>query len=190
MKELAKLVIVLTVICAASGSLMALVHDMTAERIEIANQAGKIDAIREVLPECDNNPVEDTKTVETGGEEWMFYVARKGGVFAGTAFVATSEEGYGGNINVMVGIDAEGKVLAIEILPPLKETPGLGAKVVEDSFRQGFKGRDIRNTAWKVGKDGGDIDEITAATISSRAVVSAVGKGIAVYLDNKDRISR
>jgi electron transport complex protein RnfG len=190
MKEIAKLIIVLTLICAASGSLMALVYDLTKEPIAKANLAGKVAAIKNVLPECDNNPIEDTATVSVDGKDWEFFIAKNGGAYAGAAFVSTSSEGYGGKIHVMVGVNADGKVEAIEILAPHAETPGLGAKITEPAYRGIFSGLSLTETKWAVTKDGGEIDGITAATISSRAVVNAVKAGVDVYLANKDKITQ
>lgn len=190
MKEIAKLIAVLAIICGVSGSLMALVHDMTKERIAMANEAAKINAMQSVLPEFDNNPLMDTKTISSDGNEWLFYIARKDGQFAGTAFVTTSSEGYGGNINIMVGVNAKGELKAIEILSPHQETPGLGAKITGDKFKKNFIDKDIRTTKWKVAKDGGDIDQITAATISSRAVANAIKQGLDVYIANESEIAR
>lgn len=190
MKNLAKLILVLTIICVASGSLMAFVYGLTKERIRIAQEEAKNRAIKTVLPECDNNPVENAVTIEVDGQTWTFFVARKGGQFAGAAFLTSSSEGYGGTINVMVGVNVDGKVQAIEILPPVTETPGLGAKITEKKFKDVFAGKNIKETKWAVIKDKGDIDQITAATISSRAVVGAVKTGLDLYTQNMEKIRK
>ena len=91
-----------------------------------------------------------------------------------------SPKGYGGTIRLLVGVNAAGTVQGLAVLEQ-KETPGLGAKIKDDGFRGQFKGLRIIDTRWKVRKDGGDVDEITAATISSRAVVEAVARGLDVY---------
>ena len=87
----------------------------------------------------------------------------------------------------MVGVNAAGEIQGVEILKQL-ETPGLGARITEPGFRQGFAGRNIADTDWRVRKDGGDIDQITAATISSRAVVEAVKAGVEVFKRNEEQI--
>jgi electron transport complex protein RnfG len=188
MKNIAKLILVLTVICSVSGALMALVNDLTIDKIAAANLAGKIEAMKKVLPEFDNNPIEDTAVITVGDAEWEFFIARQGGKAIGSAFVSTSPEGYGGDIHVMVGINAEDKIQAIEILKPLAETPGLGAKIEGAPFRGHFAGLSLVGTKWAVKKDGGQIPHITAATISSRAVVNAIKQGLDVYLAHKDEI--
>jgi electron transport complex protein RnfG len=192
MKDIAKLIIVLTVICAVSGSMMAVVNDMTKDRIREANERAKLEAMKSVLPEFDNNPVEDAKAISADGEDWTFFIAKQASQFVGAAFVSTSHKGYSGDIHVMVGVSAKNKILAIEILTPHKETPGLGARITEYDFRCRFIDKDINinETKWAVTKDGGDIDQISAATISSRAVVEAVKQGLNVFIANEDEIKK
>jgi electron transport complex protein RnfG len=183
MMESLKLVVVLTIICSVAGALLAVVHDVTAEPIAAAALKEKSDAIMQVLPACDNDPGEDVVTVDAGGKTWTFYVARKEGRFVGAAFETVSAAGYGGDIVIMAGASAEGTVQAIEVLAH-KETPGLGAWISGEVFRGQFAGRSIADTRWAVAKDGGDIDQITAATISSRAVTEAVKAGLDVFTAN------
>lgn len=188
MKEVLKLIVVLTVISAASGGLMALVDTRTREPIRRAIQAEKEAAIKNVMTECDNNPNVNTVTVEHASQSWIFYVGRKDGEFAGAAFETSSPEGYGGDVNIMAGVAADGSVHAIEILPPKKETPGLGAKIEKDDFLGQFRGKSIGKTSWRVTKDGGDIHEITAATISSRAVVNSLKAGLDAFTAHESLI--
>lgn len=185
MKELFKMVLVLTLICLLGGVLLAVVNDVTREPILQAAQKEKATAIMKVLPPCDNDPLEDAVTVDGAQGAQTFYVARRAGAFAGAAFVVTSSEGYGGDIDVMVGVAADDTVQAIEILAH-KETPGLGARIKEPGFLARFAGQSVPGTHWAVMKDGGDIDQITAATISSRAVTKAVKAGLDVYTSHKD----
>ena len=187
--ESIKLVAVLTIICTVAGALLAVVHDITEAPIATAATKEKGDAIMEVLPACDNQPVEDAITIDAEDASWSFYVAREKGQFVGAAFETVSTKGYGGDIAIMVGVNAEGTVQAIEVLLGHKETPGLGAWITGDAFRGQFAGRSIAETHWAVKKDGGDIDQITAATISSRAVTDAVKAGLDVYVAHRDRIA-
>ena len=87
----------------------------------------------------------------------------------------------------MLGINADNETEAIAILGQ-KETPGLGANIEGDGFRSNFTKKSITETQWAVAKDSGDIDQITAATISSRAVVDAVKSAVDAYLANVDTI--
>ncbi|MFC1452354.1 RnfABCDGE type electron transport complex subunit G [Verrucomicrobiota bacterium] len=188
MKESAKLVIALAAICLAAGALLGWVNSLTAGPIEETERRVKMAAIRKVLPPCSNSPDADTLVVEEDGKKWTFHVARSENGFAGAAFETASAAGYGGGISVMVGVNAEGAVHAVEILRH-KETPGLGAKIIEPAFTGQFAGKDTRETTWAVKKDGGEIDAVTAATISSRAVVEAVKAGLDAYIKHEAQIA-
>ena len=189
MKETLRLVIVLTVICLAAGFMLAWVNMLTAEQIAKAEMGEKLEALRAVLPEYDNVPSSNTCTIEEDGNTWVFYVARNGNDFVGAAFETTSSEGYGGDITVMVGVTAQKHLCAIDVLKA-KETPGLGAKIDEPVFKNQFADKAIETTTWAVTKDQGDIHAITAATISSRAVVTAVDQGLDVFTENFETISK
>lgn len=189
MKDTAKLIFILTIICLVAALLLAWVNDLTAQPILEAERAVKMDAISKVLPQCDNEPDADKMTLEQDGKIWTFYIARKNNKFVGAAFEAMSSEGYGGEIRIMVGVSANGNVQAIEILEH-KETPGLGANIDGDEFKASFANRSIEKTTWQVKKDHGDIAGITAATISSRAVIEAVKNGLDVYIKHQTEIIR
>jgi electron transport complex protein RnfG len=152
---------------------LAVVYNLTYGPIQIAKAAEKLDAINLVLPKGDEGPVEQWVTNTTTGTSNLFYLVRGEGKFLGAAIEATSHDGYGGDIVLMVGFNQYGDVEAIDILSQ-SETPGLGAKIDTPDFKNGFAGRNVSGTKWQVVKDGGDIDAITAATISSRAVTEAV----------------
>lgn len=189
MKELARLVLTLTVICVLSGLLLGWVHGLTEEPINAALREERLAAVWQVIPPFDNSPDEDAVTVTEDGREWTFYVGRKEGRFSGTAVESFSDKGYGGTITVMVGITADGHLQGIQILQQ-QETPGLGARIQEADFKDQFSGKSITETRWAVRKDQGDVDQITAATISSRAVVDAVQRGIKVYQEHKAEIQQ
>ena len=188
MKDLIKMVVVLTVISVVAGYLLATTNKITRAPIAAARLAEKLDAIKKVLPPYDNDPVANTCIVKEAGKEWMFYVARKQGAFAGAAFEAASDQGYSGTIRILAGILPDNNIKGIEIIEQ-SETPGLGAKISESAFTQQFQGKTIVGTRWKVKKDGGDIDAITGATISPRAVVAALKTGLNVYTNHFDKIA-
>jgi len=183
MKETIRLIVALTVFCVVAGFLLAWTNSMTRAPIETARKAEMISAFRKVLPECDNDIIADSKVFKDDkGKEWTFYAARLRGTYVGTAFSSTSEHGYGGPIEILVGVLSNSTVNGIEILHADNETPGLGSKIKERGFRGQFKGRSASDTKGvAVTKDGGRIDAITGATISSRAVTAAVRAGLEVY---------
>ena len=190
MKEYARLVGVLTLICLMSGTLLAWVHRVTEEPIREAKRRQTLAALAKVLPPHDNQPDQHTVTLKDaeGEPERLVYVATQDGSFAGAAWEMTTDQGYGGSIRIMIGVNREGKVQGIEILPGHRETPGLGAKIADNDFKAQFAGLSVRDTVWRLSGDGGAIDAITAATVSSEAVVDAVAAGLAEYPDFEARL--
>ena len=189
MKDILKMVGVLTVICALSGYILAYTNRVTQAPIEASKRKEKLDALKRVLPPCDNEPDRTVFKVAEAGRDWSFYVARRGGDYMGTAFVTSSSKGYSGLIEVLVGVKADGTLGDIEILTQ-HETPGLGTKIADPAnpFRTQFPGRSVADTKWKLKKDGGDFDGITGATISSRAVTEAMAEGLEVYARHRAEI--
>ncbi len=187
MKETLRLTLTLTLICLIAGGLLAGVDALTRDRIAGVNSLRRQTALNAVLPAHDNAPLEDLVTVRHLGRDWTFYPARQNGVFAGAAVETKSPNGYGGDIRLMFGLGADGHSVGIAILEQ-KETPGLGANIDTPGFRNRLTGLDLEKTNWRVKKDGGDIDHITAATISSRAVVEAVRVALDAYLANRQAI--
>ncbi len=193
MKEIARLVLVLTLIAAGAGLVLSLVERVTREPIAEQRRQETLRALRAVLPPSDNAPDEDTVSLVTGldrkGREVRrtFFRGRQGGALSGVAFKVVAPDGYSGNIEVMVGTDPQGRVHGIEILSHA-ETPGLGDRIAHDWFKDQFKGRTLEGVDWRVKKDGGEFDQITGATISPRAVVGAVRAGLEFFRDHREEI--
>jgi len=185
MKDMFRLIGTLTAICLIAGGLLAGVDALTRDRIAEVKRQREQTARNAVLPDHDNTP--QAVTVHHAGRDWEFHVVRKAGSFAGAAVETMSPNGYGGDIRLMVGFNATGESTGIAILEQ-KETPGLGANIDTPGFRDRFAGKDIEKTDWRVRKDGGDIDHITAATISSRAATDAVREALEAYLANRQQI--
>lgn len=136
-------------------------------------------ALQRVLPTYDNEPAQCLWSGQENGRAWTFYVARQGGRFAGAAFQATGK-GYEGPIAILVGLDAQGNVHSLAILAQA-ETDGIGTKITHPAFADQFRDKPIEKTRWKLRRYGGDVDAVTGATVSSRAVVSALKAGLDVY---------
>lgn len=193
MKDILRLIVVLTSLCIVSAIALAKIYDLTKGPIAHQKRLEVLRAIKTVLPPYDNEPDRDTVKLPMGVDrrgdekEGLFYRGRKDGRLVGVAFKATSPEGYGGDIEVMVGLLPNGMINGVELLSHL-ETPGLGAKIIEAKFKDRFKNRSLSNTKWAVKKDGGDVDGITGATISSRAVTKAVKEGLEFYRDHEPSI--
>ena len=165
-----------------AGGVLGWVNDVTAEPIAQANAKILSDAIAVVVPGFDNNPAESPEMVEMEGVPYKIYKATKGGEFIGAA-VEASSNAFGGTLTVLVGFDPEGNIIDYSLLKHA-ETPGLGSKAA-DWFKKGAKG-DITgmNPGEKpltVSKDGGQVDAITASTITSRAFLLAVNNAYAAY---------
>ena len=193
MKDILRLIVVLTCLCIVSAIALAKIYDLTKGPIAHQKRLEVLRAIKTVLPPYDNEPDRDMVKLPMGvdkkGEEiqGVFYRGAKGGRLIGVAFKVISPEGYGGSIEVMVGLLPNGTIHGVEVLSHL-ETPGLGAKIREAKFKDRFKKRSLSNTRWAVKKDAGDIDGITGATISSRAVTKAVKEGLEFYRDHEASI--
>lgn len=190
MKEIVRLVLVVGIFCLVSGLLLAWTNNVTKAAIEEAKKAELLDTLNKVLPKHDNDVSAGSKSISENGREMVFYVATLEGKFAGTAFQSASPKGYGGPIEVLAGILPDGTINAVEILKAEKETPGLGLKIRDQKFIGQFKGRSARDASWaKVAKDGGKVQGITGATISSRAVCEAVRTGVEIYAKHAGEIA-
>lgn len=181
------MVLALGCICLVCSALLGLVNNVTAEPIAAANLAKTNNAIKAVVPEFDNVPSEDSWNVEVDGKQYKVYPATYQGKVMGYA-IEVLPTGFGGTIDMLVGFDAAtGKIYNTSVISH-SETPGLGAKITETgegSFRAQFDGMDPAATKFSVSKDGGDIDAITASTITSRAFTSGVAEAYKVYLTIK-----
>lgn len=190
-----RLLMTLTLIAAGAGLVLALVESVTREPIKEQRRLQMLKALSAVLPEFDNSPDTDTVILEDGVDkkgnpvQVVFYRGRTGGELVGTAFKVVAPDGYSGNIEVMVGLKPDQSVNAIEILAHA-ETPGLGSKIEESWFKDIFKDKSLDNADWRVKKDGGEFDQITGATISPRAIVGAVKKGLEFYREHQLEITR
>ena len=175
----------LTGICLVAGAILAGVNAFTAGPIAIAKAAALEEAIKAVAPEFDNKPTEEAyMAVTADGDSLKIYPAKKGDEVVGGAVESNTQKGFGGQIKVIVGFDMQGTILNYSVLEHA-ETPGLGAKM-QDWFRmekgqQNVLGRAVPNDGLKVTKDGGDVDAITAATISSRAFLNAVNRAYSAF---------
>ena len=176
--------VALFVICVVSGGVLGLVYNATKDPIAAAENAKKTEAIKNVLPEF--NELKETMVKSAMEDvELPFHLAYdKDGNFIGAAVETFTNKGFSGNISLMVGILADGTVNNISVLQHA-ETPGLGSKMTEPSFKDQFNNKHADSFNFNVKKDGGDVDAITAATISSRAFCDAVNRAISTFENNK-----
>ena len=172
------------VICVVSGGVLGVVYNATKEPIAAAETAKKTEAIKNVLPEF--NELKETMVKSALEDvEIPFYLAYDANNnFIGAAVETFTNKGFSGNISLMVGILANGTINNISVLQHA-ETPGLGSKMSESSFKDQFNNKNTTSFNFNVKKDGGDVDAITAATISSRAFCDAVNRALSTFENNK-----
>ncbi|MDR0790170.1 MAG: RnfABCDGE type electron transport complex subunit G [Bacteroidales bacterium] len=190
--SLKNMLLSLTFITLGAAALLAGGYAITKEPIEKADRAKQENAIKAVLPVKDatlKDPVEIT--LDGRADKFVIYPAEKDGKLVGAAVQTYSTEGYGGRIDIMVGLDAEGTVVDYSVLSAA-ETPGLGSKIVDwfktDKSNRSIKGKNPATTKFEVKKDGGDIDAITASTISSRAFLKAVQDAFDAFINYKNTL--
>ena len=183
---LINMLVALLVIAAVSGGVLGLVYGVTKDAIAEVDQKKNEAAIQAVLPlEGEITYKADTMTFSDEGVDMTFpcnLAFDANGNFQGAA-VKTSEGGFGGKIDMMVGFLADGTIKGTSVLSHA-ETPGLGANMT-GKFKDQFVDKNPANFRLIVKKDGGDVDAITAATITSRAFSKAVDKAYKAFMANK-----
>ncbi len=204
--SLKNMLLVLTLVCAVATAILAYVNNLTTA--PIAESAAKTlnEAIKEVAPEFDNNPSTEAQNVTTPAGEFVVYPASKGGVSVGAA-VKSKTNGFGGDLEILVGFTTDGTINGYSILKT-NETPGLGSKagfwfkpavaakptLIEKIFgftvastprKSDITGKNPEKNNLTVHKDGGEIDEITASTITSRAFLLAVRNAYTAFKKNQ-----
>jgi len=173
MSEMIKMVVVLTILSSVSGGMLSFIKDSTKERIENQElELVKGPAVRKILEGVSNDPIADRFKLKDGDTEKSFFVGILDGKPQGIVF-EVSGKGYGDKFGMMVGVNiTDDKIIGIGVTTH-KETPGLGANAKDDpSFAAQFKGLLISSPI-KVTNDGGGINAISGATITSRAVCEA-----------------
>lgn len=182
MKENLKLGAILLTIAAIAGLLLGAAHAVTLEPIAKQEQMTKNTAMEEILPGASEFKV---KEVSLEGTIQEVNEGLSSGKTAGYT-ITVSPKGYGGAVQLIVGISAEGKVEGIKILSH-SETPGLGANAMQPKFSGQFKGKPI-DKELKVVKTtpsaDNEVQAITGATITSKAVTSGVNEAVAFYNNN------
>jgi electron transport complex protein RnfG len=184
--SLTNMVLVLTGVAVVMGGILAYVNHLTEGPIRQQKEKALADGIKTVMA-CSDVTIAQTDTVrqdDAKGKElvYIIYQAKDAqGKDLGAAVESTTG-GFGGNLKILVGFDSEGKILGYTLLEHA-ETPGLGAKA-DKWFQKGEKGDIIGKDPKEkltVSKDGGQVDAITASTITSRAFLLAVNNAYSAY---------
>ena len=182
------LIIVLSVIAFIAAGTLASVYEFTKAPIEASKLAKQQNAIKDVLPKTFDHLAEPIEI--QGADKMVVYKAYDAkNEFIGAAIESSSNNGFSGKITVMVGFDKDGNIVNYSVLEQ-KETPGLGTKMVDwfktNKANQSIIGKNPASTNLTVSKDGGDIDAITASTISSRAFLSTVRNAYEAFQKNNE----
>jgi electron transport complex protein RnfG len=189
MREMIKMVIVLTVLSSFSGGLLAALRDGTQARIENQQlEFVKGPAIRKILEGASNNPVADRFKIMDGEVERSFFVGVVDGKASRIAFESFGKGGFGGDVGLMVGVNLDDDKLVGLGVTTHSETPGMGSKAKDDpGFGAQFVGLSTEKPI-QVSKDGGQISAISGATITSRAVCSGATEAIRIYQKLKPQL--
>lgn len=194
MKKLAStlpnMILSLGAVTIIAGSILGSVYTVTKEPIARQEAAQQQQAIADVAPSFDNNPESDKWETTIDSNTFTIYPAYKDGKLAGAAVKGSTMNGFAGEIVVMCGFEADGTVKDYRVLRQA-ETPGLGTKM-EAWFRdptgaRSVIGKNPESTSFNVTKDsGGQIDGITAATISSRAFLETMRNAFEAFKSYKN----
>jgi electron transport complex protein RnfG len=189
MREIMKMFVVLTVLSASAGGLLAGLRNGTKDRIESQQlEFVKGPAIKNILDGASNDPIADRFKIMDGETERSFFVGKFDGKANAVVFEG-SGKGFGGELGLMVGINVDDdKIIGVGVTTH-SETPGLGARAKDDpAFVSQFKGSSITEPA-KVTNDGGQVNAMSGATITSRAVCAAVTDSGMIYQKLKPQIT-
>lgn len=188
MNKIIKNTMILTVITLIAGLGLGFVYEITKEPIAQAQETAKKEAWQAVFPDANLDEFESVEVDQKAAEQVISDLGIKGSVDevcqvgeTGYVITTTDKEGYGGDIQITVGITADGTVNGVSILS-ISETAGLGMRATEPVFYEQYQGKQAEK--FVVSKDGGDgepIDALSGATITSRAVTGAVNAALAYY---------
>ena len=181
MREMIKMAVVLTILCAFSGGLLASVRNGTKEKIEYQELTFvKGPAIRAILDGSSNNPLEDRFKIMDGDVERSFFIGRFEQKPDMIAF-ESSGKGFSGDIGVMAGVNLEDDMIGGVGITTHSETPGVGSRAKTDpGFTGQFMGLPIV-APFKVKTDGGTVDAVSGAIITSRGVAAALTEAGQIY---------
>lgn len=174
----------LVLISMIMSAALSYVYLKTKGPIEVAQQQKEINAIKQVLPEFDNDP----NTSKTEQDGVIVYQLTRQNLPVGYAIKTFTEKGFGGHVELMAGFLPDGSINSVTVLTH-KETPGLGTKMTDPKFSDQFLGKNPAEFILKVKKDGGQVDAITAATVSSRAYCDALQRAYTALKTVNDTIS-
>jgi electron transport complex protein RnfG len=192
MRELFKLTIVLTIICTVAATALGLTYNLTKEPIAYQQRLKTVRSVNAVftkygdagglqivgIPFCEDEAVQESCRT--------FYQVKHNDEIIGIAF-KVFRSGYSGPLVIMVGVDSTDTISGIQVISH-SETPGLGANITKETFYSQFADVQASESEWKLRKNGGEIDQVSGATISSTAAMKAVYTGVRFFMQNSQNI--
>lgn len=198
-QAITKNMVILSLFAIGTAATLAITNAFTIEQVECNRQQALQQSLAQVLPAAlyDNDLLADHISVNAaplGRDTQRIYRGRINGTVTSAVIESTAPDGYGGNIALIVGIDANGTVQGVRVVPPHNETPGLGDAIEtrKSDWILSFNGLSLGNPSddgWAVKKDGGQFDSFTGATITPRAIVNAVHRALQYWQTNRDAIT-
>lgn len=188
-----KMGVVLMVVGGVCTLFLAYTNDITRDPIAEARRQETLRTLALLSPAgMDNEPDRDHIVVTDARlnrklKPVKLYRSRKGSENLAAMYTVTAPDGYSGDIEIMISVMPGGTLQGIQVVAH-KETPGLGDKIVITDWPKKFQGKNLTNTHWAVKKDGGAFDQFAGATITPRAVVGAVKRGLEYFAENERKI--
>ena len=180
------MVLTLFMVTLVAAGLLGSVYALTKEPIRLAELKNKTEAIQVVVPGFDNEPSQEVERIFMDGDSLYLYTARLGEEILGTAVETFTNKGFSGEFKLMVGFAPDGSIIDIAVIKHA-ETPGLGDKMEKgkSDFSVQFMGKHPDSFNIAVTKDRGDVDAITASTITSRAYCDAVTRAYGAFMESQ-----
>lgn len=173
-KEIIKVGLILFVITALSALILAVANSVTSPIIAENNKIKTEKMMQALLTDADSFEIVDVEAQQVVEA----YIAKSGDDVVGTCVVSEAN-GYGGAVKVITGIDKEGKVTGVDILEH-SETPGLGANATKPEFKSQFEGMTMNIGVSRGSASGNEINAMSGATVTSKAVTEAVNAALAI----------
>ncbi len=188
--SLFNMLLTLVIITIISGFLLGYVNEVTKGPKAKVQSARKMKALQEVLPAFDNNLLEDVLFINTEKKDSLeVFIAKNAGNTVGYAIEGNSNKGFSGLVKTIVGFTPYGSINNIAVVEQ-KETPGLGTKMKEAAFIQQFIGKNPNDFDLRVKKDGGQVDALTGATISTRAFNETITDAYQVFKEAQQKVKQ
>jgi electron transport complex protein RnfG len=191
-REIIKMIVVLSLLSVVSGGLLAAINNQTKEQAQLQLiKYVKGPALRKIFQDASNNPITSRLEITEGKTTRDVFVGVLDGEPRGIAFETFGKGGYGGYVGLMVAVDVKDDKLIGVAVTSHSETPGMGARAETDTdFTGQFQGLPVKEEPFKVRQDGGNIDALSGATLTSRAVCLATTEAAEIYEQIKPEVEK